>query len=60
MIRELLSEARGIAPVLLCADRLSSGIQQLRDGGVDVILLDLSLPDSQGFDTFIKLRAHSK
>ena len=59
MIRELLAEAKGISPVLLCADRLSSGIQQLRDGGIDVILLDLSLPDSQGFDTFIKLRAHS-
>src|SRR5882762_1340394 len=60
MIRELFAEAKGISPCLLCADRLSSGIQQLRDGGVDVVLLDLSLPDSQGFDTFSKLRAHSK
>jgi Flp pilus assembly CpaE family ATPase len=60
MIRELFAEARGISPCLLCADRLSSGIQQLRDGGVDVVLLDLSLPDSQGFDTFSRLRAHSK
>src|SRR5256885_10268625 len=60
MIRELFAEARGISPCLLCADRLSSGIQQLRDGGVDVVLLDLSLPDSQGFDTYSKLRAHSK
>ena len=60
LIRELFAEARGIAPCLLCADRLSTGIQQIRDGGVDVVLLDLSLPDSQGFDTFSKLRAHSK
>src|SRR6266852_2960437 len=60
MIRELFAEARGISPCLLCADRLSTGIQQLRDGGVDVVLLDLSLPDSQGFDTYNKLRAHSK
>jgi Flp pilus assembly CpaE family ATPase len=60
MIRELFAEARGICPILLCADRLSSGIQQIRDGGVDVILLDLSLPDSQGFETFSRLRAQSK
>jgi len=60
MIRELLAEASGISPILLCADRLSGGIQQLSDGGVDVVLLDLSLPDSQGFDTFSKLRANSK
>jgi Flp pilus assembly CpaE family ATPase len=59
MIRELLAEAKGISPCLLCTDRLSSGIQQIRDGGVDVVLLDLSLPDSQGFDTFSKLRAHA-
>src|SRR5260221_935799 len=60
MIRELFAEARGISPCLLCADRLSSGIQQLRDGGVDGVLLDLSLPDSQGFDTYSNLRANSK
>ena len=36
------------------ADRLSTGLEQLDHGGIDVALLDLSLPDSQGFDTFIK------
>lgn len=32
------------------ADRLAKGLDCLRDGGIDVVLLDLSLPDSQGLD----------
>lgn len=33
-------------------DRLDKGLARLQDGGIDVVLLDLTLPDSQGFDTF--------
>jgi Flp pilus assembly CpaE family ATPase len=60
LIQELFSEAKGIATALLCADRLSSGLKQLAEGGVDVVLLDLSLPDSKGFDTFTRLRAGAR
>ncbi len=35
--------------------RLRDGVQRLRDGQVDVVLLDLSLPDSQGIETFVQL-----
>jgi len=31
-------------------DRLSIGLARLADGGIDVILLDLGLPDSQGLE----------
>jgi phosphoserine phosphatase RsbU/P len=34
------------------ADTLSAGIQKIQQGGVDLLLLDLSLPDAHGFDTF--------
>ncbi len=34
------------------ADRLAGGIERLGAGGIGVILLDLSLPDCDGLDTF--------
>jgi len=60
LIRELFNEAKGVPTSLLCADRLSSGLEMLSKGGVDVVLLDLSLPDSKGFDTFSRVHMHAK
>src|ERR1700681_3936291 len=34
---------------------LSSGIERLCKGGVEAVVLDLTLPDSQGVETFDKL-----
>ena len=53
-IRERLTEAGTAMFTLNWADRLSTGLKQLANGGVDLILLDLGLPDSQGFDTFTR------
>ena len=60
LIRELFKEAKGVPTALVCADRLSSGLELLTKGGVDVVLLDLSLPDSKGFDTFSRVHMHAK
>lgn len=44
-------------PVALeCADRLSTGLERLTAGGLDVVLLDLGLPDSTGFDGLVRLQ----
>lgn len=56
LIPELLREAKGFAFDLEPADRLSKGLYRLAEGGIDIVLLDLSLPDSQGFETFARVR----
>jgi Flp pilus assembly CpaE family ATPase len=33
-------------------ERLASGLERLKQGGIDALLLDLGLPDSQGLKTF--------
>ena len=42
---------------LTVAPRLSEGLQLLASREFDAVLLDLNLPDSQGMDTFQRLRA---
>jgi diguanylate cyclase (GGDEF)-like protein len=44
---------------LYLADRLSLGLEQLSAGGTGLVLLDLSLPDSFGLETFTKVYTHS-
>jgi len=57
LIREILAEAKGSPFKLECADRLATGLACLARGGIDVVLLDLGLPDSQGLSTLVKVQA---
>jgi DNA-binding response OmpR family regulator len=57
LIVEELAEAGGEPFDVESADRLSLGLERLGKGGIDVVLLDLSLPDSHGLDTVYRLRA---
>lgn len=59
LIREMLAEARGVTFNLEYADRLQTGLEHLREGGIDVVLLDLGLPDSQGLETLSKIYAQA-
>jgi two-component system cell cycle sensor histidine kinase/response regulator CckA len=53
LIEEMLRDEDGdIAYEMEYADRLAEGVTRLSAGGIDVVLLDLRLPDSNGFDTF--------
>jgi DNA-binding NarL/FixJ family response regulator len=59
LIREMVREAGASATVvdLTHVDRLVAGLESLANALVDVVLLDLSLPDSSGLDTFARLHA---
>ncbi len=59
MIRELLSDHKGSSFDIVCADRLSAAKPYFEKGGIDIILLDLGLPDSQGLDTLRWVREHA-
>ena len=52
LIREMLAEGGDASFHLEHVDRLSAGLECVAEGGVDVVLLDLGLPDSQGVTSF--------
>lgn len=54
LVQEMLSEYRTRAFGLEWADRLSIALDRLAVGDIDVVLLDLGLPDSTGLSTFFK------
>jgi diguanylate cyclase (GGDEF)-like protein len=59
LIREMLAEEPEAPFALHCAERLQHGLEQLSAGETVLVLLDLSLPDSFGLETFAKVYAHS-
>ncbi len=59
LIREMLFEEEGTPFDLQSVDRLSRGLEALSKQPAALVLLDLSLPDSRGLETFSKVYAHS-
>ena len=57
LIREQLSDVKAGSFEMDLADRLSEGLSQLENGDFAGVLLDLSLPDSQGLETLNAVRA---
>ena len=59
LIRELLREAGSASLHLEHRDRLSTGLARFAEGGIDAVLLDLSLPDSQGLETLSTMHSRA-
>ncbi|MGE0605671.1 MAG: Glu/Leu/Phe/Val dehydrogenase dimerization domain-containing protein [Pirellulales bacterium] len=59
-IEELLADSRSPRFQIFVAGLLSDGLARLRQGGIDLILLDLVLPDSQELETFFRVRAEAQ
>ena len=57
LLRLLLAESTSSHFELVRVDHLAEGLKRLRDEHFDVVLSDLSLPDSHGFETFQSLQA---
>ncbi len=52
-LRTLLATSEVVSFELHTAGSLAAGVERIKDGGLQLILLDLSLPDSDGLETFI-------
>jgi len=57
LIRELLPASGAVSFQVEAVARLSSALARLQSAGIDLVLLDLGLPDSQGLETLRQLRA---
>jgi diguanylate cyclase (GGDEF)-like protein len=59
LLQEMLAEEPAAPFRVRCADRLSRAMEVLSSNKIELVLLDLSLPDSHGIETFAKMYAHS-
>ena len=60
LIRKTVTESVKGAFALECADRLSAGIERLARGDINVILLDLTVPDGRGLESLTQVRAQGR
>jgi DNA-binding response OmpR family regulator len=56
MVQKMITEIDGGPFAFDRVENLEKGITRIKEGPVDVVLLDLLLPDSEGIFTFFKLR----
>jgi diguanylate cyclase (GGDEF)-like protein len=59
LLRALVAEVDASQWALTHVEHLNSALEQFTKARFDLILLDLSLPDSQGLDTFHRANAHA-
>ena len=59
LIREMLADADSVIFNVHHADRLGTALESLGQNGIELILLDLGLPDSQGLETLRKVHARA-
>jgi diguanylate cyclase (GGDEF)-like protein/PAS domain S-box-containing protein len=57
LVRSVLAGEAGARIELTIRDRLETGLEHLEREEVDIVLLDFSLPDSKGLDTFRRVNA---
>jgi PAS domain S-box-containing protein len=56
LLRQMLTDTPFWQAMLTCTERLQSALALCRQQTFDIVLLDLSLPDSHGYATFERMR----
>ena len=59
LMQEYLSEPSEVVFILEHTESLGEGLERLSQPGIDVVLLDLSLPDASGIETFNRVQKHA-
>lgn len=59
IIQDAMSSLAHVRFQIACVERLAEAVQRLQRDAVDVVLLDLLLPDSQGLDAFREVHARA-
>ena len=59
LVRGMLKEAKKVDFLVEVRGTLVKGLERLAKDDIDIVLLDLTLPDSIGLDTFGRIHAHA-
>lgn len=59
LARRMLSKSEDAVFNVEHFECLKPALERIKDGGIDIILSDLKLPDSQGLDTFLRVHAQA-
>src|SRR4051794_27569561 len=59
LLQESLREVGEHDLQLFAEGRLATALDRLKQGDVDVVLLDLTLPDARGIETFTRMHVHA-
>ena len=60
LVRETLYSQSNMTLQIEHGERLAAGIAMLREKVYNIILLDLTLPDCSGLDTFVRIKPHAR
>ena len=60
LLTVMLTDEGGSRFEIETASRIGAAVERLAKGGIDVVLLDLTLPDAQGLDAVIRLREYAR
>ena len=58
LLQEMLKDSKKAKFSVETVNTLTRALERIAKGNIDIILLDLTLPDSIGLDTFGRIRAH--